>query len=86
MTTIHHDCGGTILIARCQATYESYYYCDRCGAYRWGDEPVLPSGTDAQANGEAWDAGDLESPDEVPELTAEQFADARRRRHMEDVS
>lgn len=58
-----HDCGGTILVAYCPETYERYYHCARCGAFRGGDEPVLPSGTDPEANQQAWDAGDLESPD-----------------------
>lgn len=62
-----HDCGGTIREGAPMFggwRTPAYFYCDRCGAFRWEDAPgFFPSGTDAKANRDAWDDGDLRSPD-----------------------
>ena len=57
MDTHAHTCGGTILVDES----EGRTYCDRCGAYRHGDGP-LPTGTDREANRQAYDDGDEASP------------------------
>jgi hypothetical protein len=57
----YHGCGGTILTGP-DTDDGQQYYCDRCGAFRYGYDP-MPTGTDAAANREASDAGDLSSPD-----------------------
>src|SRR5690606_28166573 len=60
-----HDCGGTILVAG--SGEERHTYCERCGAYRYGqDVASLPTGTDPVANRAAWDAGADASPDATP--------------------
>lgn len=53
-----HDCLGTILWG------DDHLYCDTCGAFLVTDDPndALPLGTDAEANRDARDAGDLHSP------------------------
>ena len=62
-----HDCGGTIragdpVLASPKAP--PYYYCDRCNAFRFDDAPgFFPTGTDAEANRDAWDRADARSPD-----------------------
>lgn len=55
-----HDCGGTILIGG--TVDQEHTYCDRCGAFRYGVAHILPTGTDPEANAEAWNAGDNASP------------------------
>lgn len=59
MNHSHHACGGTILTS--SGNGEEYSYCDRCGAFAYGDVEV-PDGTDKQANRSAFDGGDTESP------------------------
>lgn len=62
-----HECGGTIREGspvEGRPDSPTYWYCDRCGAFLWSDAPGwFPSGTDAKANREAFDAGALRSPD-----------------------
>jgi hypothetical protein len=62
MTTRTHDCGGTVLVGAPGAGETEHRYCDRCGAYSYLTTG-LPTGTDREANREAWDAGEDESPD-----------------------
>lgn len=65
MTKTTHACGGTI------ATHQSpdpaaeprdYRYCDRCHAFSY-EEDYMPSGTDREANRDAWDDGADYSPE-----------------------
>lgn len=59
-----HDCGGTIRAGEPMGCGAAYYYCDRCDAFRFDDaDGLFPTGTDQQANRDAWDNGDLRSPD-----------------------
>lgn len=68
----HAGCGGTILMG--PNTDDGHqYYCDRCGAFRYGDGP-MPTGTDEAANREAYDAGDLESPSMLSEREMYEYA------------
>lgn len=61
MNHAHHACGGTILYSA--GNGEPYHYCDRCGAFAYGDDASdVPDGTDQAANRAAWDGGDTESP------------------------
>ena len=57
-----HDCGGTIL----SGYGPNHSYCDRCGAFAVGDDPV-PDGTDRDANRRAWDNCEERSPAREPE-------------------
>jgi hypothetical protein len=51
-----HACGGTILGG------PDYRQCNRCGAFDVEDGD-FPTGTDPQANRQAWDDGEGRSPD-----------------------
>jgi len=64
-----HECGGTIL-AGDMGSDQPHSYCDRCGAFAYGDNPV-PDGTDQEANQTAYDAGKDSSPCALSTLTAE---------------
>ena len=76
MTTTIHECGGTILSDRNDG--QDYAFCDRCHAFAYDDPDELrgagsdavPSGCDPVRNRQAWDDGDLHSPeaqwDDVP--------------------
>lgn len=58
-----HACGGTILAAVLDGL--PYRYCDTCGAFTYlytDPDDDMPDGTDHDANIEAWDNGDDESP------------------------
>jgi hypothetical protein len=58
MNTTMHNCGGTILTA------DGQDYCDRCGAFMDSEsDEEFPTGTDAEANQAASDAGDDRSPE-----------------------
>lgn len=62
----HRGCGGTLLVAA-SGTPDAYEYCDRCGAFRFdvdGDMDDFPTGTDREANREAFENGEECSPDE----------------------
>lgn len=61
MNHTHHVCGGTILQGP-MTDDGRQNYCDRCGAFSYGDDPV-PSGQDARANQAASDAGRVCSPE-----------------------
>lgn len=58
--TSYHVCGGTILYGF--GGDSGQYYCDRCGAFTHDVDGELPDGTDPEANREAFDSGDIESP------------------------
>lgn len=60
-----HNCGGTILVGG--SNREKHYYCDNCGAFilaDYGEPEDIPTGIDPEANRQAWDAGDICSPEE----------------------
>lgn len=59
MNSLQHACGGTILVGG--SGEDRHHYCDRCRAFAYGDVEV-PDGVDEEANREAWDNGDDESP------------------------
>lgn len=66
MNQTMHDCGGTILQGQ-QTDNGHCYYCDTCGAFRYvaDSEPVtIPTSVDTAAIREAYDAGDIASPDD----------------------
>lgn len=54
-----HECGGTILYTA--GNDDPMHYCDRCGAFAYGGRQI-PSGSNEDANREAFDAGDEASP------------------------
>lgn len=66
-----HDCGGTILAGdpvSAGPDAPAYWHCERCDAFRFADLPgCFPSGTNREANREAWNAADLCSPDAPPD-------------------
>lgn len=60
--SFHAGCGGALLS---NGDGTGYLYCDRCGAFRAGDDEDegFPTGTDREQNREAYDAGESRSPD-----------------------
>ena len=69
-----HKCGGTILTGGVGEL--RHHYCDRCGAFAYGDEPI-PSGSDRAANQHAWDAAADCSPEAPQGRTSARRIDAR---------
>lgn len=59
----HEGCGGTIL-----GGDDGYRYCDTCGAFQRDPYERMPSGTDAERNWEARDAGEDASPSAIAVL------------------
>ena len=56
-----HECGGAIMTAELDG--KEYHYCDRCAAYTFDLNRKFPSGMGEAAIREAWDGGDIHSPD-----------------------
>lgn len=65
--TQKHECGGSI--AAGGEGEQAHVYCEKCAAFRYGDEATLPTGTNKAANRAAWDAGDKASPEAGQEKT-----------------